>query len=117
MKKLSFGKVIGIAICMAIICVGLLNASNVNDVDTKREFLALQSQAQVALAMTAYHQYIDASVAGTTITYSRYKSDSGTIFISKASIIVAGDITQKYNEYARNTWSNRDSATYMPINE
>jgi len=115
MKKISLGKLLGIALVLSIVIT--IYAANVNDTTHKNRFMETQSAAQIALAMTAYQQYIDAATSGTTITYKRYKSGSDPVLITRLISIAAGNYTQTYFEKTKDTWANKFGATYKPINE
>lgn len=112
---MKWSKLFGIALILAIAIS--IYAASINDTEVKNSFMTYQSLAQVALGMTAYQQYRDASVSGTTVTYKRYKSGTASLFILRNIIAVDGAYTNYYMEYANDTWANRFTATYTPINE
>ncbi|MCK5127529.1 MAG: hypothetical protein KAR42_14835 [candidate division Zixibacteria bacterium] len=116
-KRLPFWQLIVIVLFMTIVFSKIVQASNVNDTETKTSFMEHQSLSQIALAMTAYQQYTDASVAGTTVVYKRFKGGISPVFLLRNIIIVTGSYTQEYNEKASDTWVNRFDAAYTPLNE
>lgn len=51
------------------------------------------------------------------VTYTCYESGTGSIFIERKTVTPTGGGNQEVYEKAYDTWANRFSASYVPIND
>lgn len=87
----------------------ILFAENVYDTDAQRKLIGGYGSSLIAQATQAYE--IDA--ASDSVTYFRYTGADGKVFIKK--IVTTGTVTSFLK--ANDTWANRATATYTPIND
>ena len=114
-KNLTVGKIIGIVFLMTVaISVFAAYTETIN----WKTFDKLNADCFISQTLLASQQYIDESVAGTTVLYSTYRGVSGSIFIRKRTVIeYPGNTTLITREKTIDTWDNRFSASYTEINE
>ena len=114
-KNLSIGKIIGIVFLMTVaISVFAAYTETIN----WKTFDKLNADCFISQTLIAYQQYVDETVSGTTIVYTRYRSGVGSVFIKKRTVIeYLGSTTLITNEKTVDTWDNRGSASYTEINE
>lgn len=92
-----------------IVTAGLIIAASINDIDEQKKFIGGYGYPQVATAT----QFYEIDAASATVTYFRYSGTADKTFIKKIS--VSGNITSQLKAF--DTWANRATATYTPIND
>jgi len=107
-KSTIKGFIIGV---LAVLAVGF-TADSISNMDLfmKRQFITDTQDAYSAYQMQPYE--IDSDTTADTV-YIRYKSGTGKVFIKKIDESGSTVVISK----ARDLWSNRASATYIPYNE
>jgi len=105
-------KKIGIVLILAVLIgvfAAVLFGGSITDIDEQKKFTQGYGSDFTHGDVTPYQ--VDEPSA--SVTYIRYRGGSGEVFIQKVS--VAGTVTTF--EKTKDTWANRATATYVPINQ
>ena len=115
MKRLIIARIVMMLTVAFIVLTSVyLWAQSTDDLDKQKKFLhnnLLTTSEQGLVSYVAQPYQVD--VVNVSNTYTRYQSGAGLVFIKKTS--VSNTVTSYLK--ATTNWSNRTSATYVPIND